>query len=132
MLFFVPLFETLEDRKLLASTASIAGFVFNDANSNGKRDTGESGIVQITVYLDKNNNKRLDATEKSTTTSSTGSFSFTKLAAGSYIVRQIRPAALTQTTPKNNFGVHVTLSAGQSVMNRLIGDFVNAITPAKP
>ena len=34
-------FERLEDRRLFAATASIRGFVFNDLNTNGHRDSGE-------------------------------------------------------------------------------------------
>src|SRR5437762_6844869 len=76
-------FEQLEDRRLFAATASIRGFVFNDINTNGHRDSGESGIATVTVYLDTNNNKKLDVSEKRTATDANGNFSFTKLSAGS-------------------------------------------------
>ena len=65
-------FERLEDRRLFAATASIRGFVFNDINTNGHRDSGESGIATVTVYLDTNNNKKLDASEKRTATDANG------------------------------------------------------------
>ena len=84
-------FEPLEDRQLFAGIASIRGFVFNDVNSNLRRDTGESGIASVTVYLDSNNNRKLDTSEKRTTTDASGNFQFTSLGAGSYIVRQIVP-----------------------------------------
>ena len=61
-------FESLEYRQLLASTALIEGSVFDDANANLKRNVGEAGIPGVTVYLDKNNNKKLDADEKSIST----------------------------------------------------------------
>jgi len=115
-------FEPLEPRQLLASTASIAGSVFNDLNANGIRETGDSGIAKVTVYLDKNNNKKLDTGEKSTTTDSNGNYAFSKLSAGSYIVRQIVPAGMMQTLPTKNFGIHLTLTTGQSTKNRLFGD----------
>src|SRR5581483_7745254 len=115
-------FEPLEPRQLLASTASIAGSVFNDLNANGIRETGDSGIAKVNVYLDKNNNKKLDTGEKSTTTDSNGNYAFSKLSAGSYIVRQIVPAGMMQTLPTKNFGIHLTLTTGQSTKNRLFGD----------
>jgi hypothetical protein len=126
-----PFFEPLEDRSLFSGTASISGAVFTDLNSNGHRDSGEKGIANVTVYLDANNNKKLDASEKKTTTDSSGNFSFTKLSAGAYIVRQVLPSGFSQTTPANNFGIHVSLKSGQAVKNQLIGD-VASTAPAQP
>jgi hypothetical protein len=127
------IFEALEGRQLLASTAAISGTIFNDVNANTKRDTGETGISKVGVYLDKNNNKKLDSGEKSTATDSSGNFSFTKLAAGTYIVRQFVPAGMKQMLPTNGFGVHVTLKSGQKVTNRLLGDtLIAAPVPAQP
>jgi hypothetical protein len=71
-------FELLEDRQLFAATASIRGFVFNDINANTHRDSGETGIPTVTVYLDTNNNKKLDASEKRTTTDANGNVKFTR------------------------------------------------------
>jgi hypothetical protein len=124
------LLENLEKRQLLASTASISGAVFNDLNSNGQRDTGEAGIAKVTVYLDKNNNQKLDAGEKSTTTDSSGNYKFSSLAAGSYIVRQMLPGGMSQTIPTKGFGIHLTLTSGQSTKNRLFGDV--ALAAAQP
>src|SRR5689334_17145049 len=98
------------------------GIVFSDTNASGRRDSGELGIAGVTVYLDANNNKKLDSSEKRTTTDASGNFSFTKLNAGTYIARQIVPKGMTQTLPMKGFGVHVTLKSGQTVSNRLFGD----------
>jgi hypothetical protein len=117
----------LEDRQLFAATASIRGFVFNDINANTHRDSGETGIPTVTVYLDTNNNKKLDASEKRTTTDANGNFKFTSLSAGSYIVRQIVPAGMAQTVPTHGYGVHVTLQNGQTIQNRSFGDVSQAI-----
>jgi hypothetical protein len=38
----------------------VSGTVFNDLNSDGVRDVGESGIAGRTVYIDVNNNSTLD------------------------------------------------------------------------
>src|SRR5436189_31299 len=130
MHLFHSFFEPLEARQLLASNASISGVVFNDLNSNGHRDAGEAGLSRVTVYLDKNNNKKLDAAEKSTTTDTAGNFGFSKLAAGSYIVRQIVPAGMSQTIPTHGYGIHLTLTSGQIIKNRFFGDV--ALATAEP
>jgi uncharacterized protein (DUF2141 family) len=67
-----------------------------------------------TVYLDANNNGKLDPGEKSTATVNAGEYSFNGLAGGSYIVRVIPPAGYTQVTPSNDYGEHVTLASNQS------------------
>src|SRR5215471_3015704 len=115
-------FEPLEDRQLFAGNASIRGAVFNDLNANTHRDSGESGIAKVTVYLDTNNNKKLDSSEKRTTTDSSGNFKFTSVSAGAYIIRQILPTGMAQTIPTNEFGIHLTLKTGQTISNRLFGD----------
>src|SRR5205085_9454774 len=48
-------------------SGSIAGTVFQDNNSSGTQDGGETGINGVTVYLDANNNGSLDLGESSTT-----------------------------------------------------------------
>src|SRR5438552_3202184 len=119
-------FERLENRQFLSGSASISGFVFNDLNADTHRASNEPGIANVRVYLDSNNNRKLDTGEKNTLTDSTGKFVFTKLNAGSYIVRQIVPVGMSQTVPSNGFGIHLTLSAGQSASNRLFGNVAEA------
>ena len=63
---------------------SLGNQVFNDANNNGLRDTGETGISGVTVnLLSAAIGNALIAT---TTTNSTGQYLFTNLIAGDYIV----------------------------------------------
>ena len=125
-------FEFLEPRQLLSSgTGSISGSVFNDADGNGKRGSKETGLAKVTVYLDVNNNKKIDGNELKTTTDSAGNYSFTKVSAGAYIVRQILPSGMEQTTPSSGFGNHVTLKTGQKVINQLFGDKSTISIPAR-
>ena len=119
---FKSFLEPLEERKFLACQHSISGFVFNDLNSNGKRDSGETGLSKVTVYLDVNNNKKIDTNEKSTTTDGAGNFSFSNVAPGAYIIRQIVPAGMSQTSPAQGFGIHLTIKSGQSFKNQFFGD----------
>jgi hypothetical protein len=70
-----------------------------------------------TVFLDSNNNGRLDSGEKSTVTDKNGNFSFTGLAAGTYHVRRVFPSGYTYSTSL----VDVVLASGQVFANVAIG-----------
>ncbi len=96
----------------VSAGGSISGVVFDDANKNGKQDSGESGESGWTVYIDLNNSKKFLAGDPETTTNSSGQYSFTNLAAGTYIVRAVPPAGWTQTYPVDNYGQHITLASG--------------------
>ena len=104
-----------------ASTASVAGTVFNDANADGKRDNGEVGLGLWTVYLDLNNNGKLDAGDKSATTTITGAWSFTGLAAGTYTVRVVPVSGVTATKPTGGAAT-IKLTAGQASVGNEFGE----------
>ena len=60
--------------------ATLSGVAFVDANGNGVKDTGESGLSGVTVtVIDANGN-----TAGTATTGSGGGYSFTNLAPGTY------------------------------------------------
>jgi protocatechuate 3,4-dioxygenase beta subunit len=63
--------------------ASIGNFVWYDCNNNGKQDSGESGLSGVTVKLMAADGTTVLAT---TTTSSSGAYQFSNLAAGTYQV----------------------------------------------
>lgn len=88
--------EALEARRLLAS---ISGTVFEDLNADSDRDGREKPLAGITVYLDLNNNNRLNDGEPSTVTDVNGFYEFTGLTNGTYVVRQISPKKYGQTLP---------------------------------
>ncbi|EIJ43114.1 putative collagen-binding protein, partial [Beggiatoa alba B18LD] len=72
-------------------TASIGDLVWQDQNSNGVLDGIETGIAGVTLnlYRDTNNNGTLDTGDSlvaSTTTDSTGHYSFNNLPTGQYFV----------------------------------------------
>ncbi len=87
--------------------SSLSGTVFADANKNGVRDASERGLAGIVIYLDINGNSVRDTDEPSTTTSEdlfftpsvneAGTYSFTHLGDGSYVMRQEVPAVLSAT-----------------------------------
>jgi reprolysin-like metallo-peptidase family M12B/SdrD B-like protein/pre-peptidase len=101
---------------------SISGVVFNDLNANGVRDAGDFGLSGWLVYADLNNNNRLDPGEAATFTDKSGAYRLGSLAAGNYIIRAAHQITWRQTTPVNNWGIHVTLAPGQSVFNANTGE----------
>jgi hypothetical protein len=109
--------KTTQDR------GAILGQVFNDLNNNGAYDpsgsNAETGIPGRTVSL-------YDGTGALVATAVTGSqgqYEFDHLLPGSYTVRQILPGGWTQTTPANNAGLPVSVTAGASVGSVLLGAF---------
>ncbi len=107
---------------------AISGSVFVDANGNGLRDVGETGLSPIQgentpsvrVYLDTNGNEVLDAGEPTTITDSNGQYSFTQLMPGDHTVRSLVASQrqLYQTSPIQTsgrlFGVHPVADATSS------------------
>jgi hypothetical protein len=85
------------------NSGSIAGNVYNDANGNGTKDGSETGLGSVKVFIDANKNGVLDSGENSTTTSSTGAYSFTGLAAGTYRVAEVVPSGFRPTSPSSKF-----------------------------
>jgi uncharacterized protein (DUF2141 family) len=105
-------------------SASIFGYVFNDANSNGKQDTGELFIPNVVLYIDLDNSGVFQSGDPEAATGTSGEYIFSGLAGGTYIVRQILPKGYTQTTPTNNFGIHVTVANHQGSGGNIFGDKV--------
>ncbi len=76
---------------------TIGGTVYEDKNDNGALDSGEPGISGVTVTLSGTNNQGKPITA-TTTTSSTGTYSFTtdssgnKLAPGTYTITETLPS----------------------------------------
>jgi uncharacterized protein (DUF2141 family) len=99
------------------SNASLSGFAFDDKNTNGLFDAGDVKTSGKTVFLDTDNDGMLDSGERSLVTDASGNFSFTGLAAGTYHVRRVFPPGYTYSTAP----IDVTLSAGQSITNLVIG-----------
>jgi hypothetical protein len=82
-------FESLEGRALLSG--DIQGTVFNDFNGNGLRDSDESALAGLVMYLDTNNNGRFDPRETVALADSSGNYRFSGLAAGTYAVGELVP-----------------------------------------
>src|SRR5207245_2935492 len=81
-------------------------------NANGSKDTGESGLSGVTLFLDANNNGVLDTGERSTTTDASRSDKLREVAAGTYLVREAVPSGLEVNT--GNRAV-VVLGSGSTI-----------------
>ncbi len=124
--------EALEARQLMAS---ISGTVWNDINKNGVHEANEPPVAGVTVYIDANDNKAQDAGEPSTTTASDGSYTFTGLGAGSFVVRaaigqpfQQTSPALTQLAPDRLF-VEDVFQNKVSELDPVSGATLHSFTP---
>ncbi|MGQ0627459.1 MAG: SdrD B-like domain-containing protein [Phycisphaerales bacterium] len=101
---------------------SISGTKFLDVTGNGLTgdDTGMGGV---TIFIDANNNGTKDSGERSTVTAADGTYYFTGLMPGNYIIREVVPANFVRTAPVMTDKYTVNLVAGQTVNDR---DFANA------
>jgi GH25 family lysozyme M1 (1,4-beta-N-acetylmuramidase) len=98
---------------------SIGGTVFNDANGNSSRDAGEAGLSGWTVFIDLDNDGRLDKNERRVSSDTQGNWSFTNLTAGSYTVRIVSKKFYAATTPMS---YTFTINPGTNVTGTLFGE----------
>jgi hypothetical protein len=104
---------------------TIAGTVFADTITNGKKDTSEAVLAGWRVYVDTNNNGMFDAGEQSVLTDSKGNYSFTFTTAGTYIISVQLKRGYYQTSP--HALVYTVKNPGPSITNGLFG--VKLIAP---
>ncbi len=114
--------ELLEDRRVLASNLGmIEGIVYDDLNSNGVIDTGETGLSGVTVQISGGalGSPMTDVTDSS------GAYSFSGLDAGTYMVEQVPPPPTGYTPATGASPQTVTISAAQAMgrQGMLIDDF---------
>ncbi len=134
--------ESLECRRLLAGdgiepepmppfSSSISGTKWEDLNANGQREDNEPGLAGVTIYIDANDNRRLDRDEirtvsqrdrPNTEEDESGRYVLRGLDAGTVIVREIVPRGFRQTFPDSPVldgtigGSHtIELSGGDNV-----------------
>ncbi|MBX7166422.1 MAG: hypothetical protein K1X74_08730 [Pirellulales bacterium] len=83
----------------------IRGLLYHDDNRNHVRDAGELGLAGVTVYIDDDRDHAYDAGELQTVTSTDGSYAFTGLAPGAYVVRVLVPPGQVPSYPTTAGGV---------------------------
>ncbi|XZN89783.1 MAG: SdrD B-like domain-containing protein [Microcoleus sp.] len=106
---------------------TISGNKYNDLNANGRPDPGEFPLPNWQIYLDLNNNQRLDVNEPSTFTNSQGNYIFANLPAGVYQVREVQQPNFRQTTPNPP---PIGITSGTNVTSINFGNNFNAGTIA--
>ncbi|MFH2105344.1 MAG: chitobiase/beta-hexosaminidase C-terminal domain-containing protein, partial [Parcubacteria group bacterium] len=85
-------FQSNTVQNTVVATGLISGFVFYDANNNGTRDSGDFGIsgANVKLYNDVDKNGALDTSvdtlAHTKSSASNGSYDFTGLSAGYYLV----------------------------------------------
>jgi choice-of-anchor A domain-containing protein len=90
-------------------TAALTGEVWLDANSDGLLDNSEAGVAGVTVALLNAAGTSVLAT---TTTSSSGAYSFLGLSGGSYEVQVLKPSGDNFTTQGVAGGIDSLVSTG--------------------
>ena len=78
---------------------SISGTAWSDADGDRAFDAGEAVLANWTVFLDQDHDHVLDAGETSTTTNTSGVYTFSGLAPDTYFVTTATPAGWEQTFP---------------------------------
>ena len=89
-------------------------------SSSSSRGELEPIISDVTVYLDLNQNGSLDPGEPTQVTDANGQYKFTKLEAGSYVVREVVPSGYRQTFPQDAH--QINLSADEKAENINFGN----------
>ncbi len=105
---------------------NISGTKFNDMTGDGftADDTGLGGVT-INLYLNGGSTP-----VASTVTAADGSYSFTNLGPGTYIVQEVVPAGSTQTG--GNAGYTINATSGSNSTGNNFGNFTNiSITGTK-
>lgn len=109
----------------IPGNGSISGMKYNDSNGNGIKDTGESGLLNWTIVLKKNQGTILDTTM----TDLNGNYRFSDLATGNYAVEEVMQTGWKQTFPENQGKYNVTLAEGENIVGK---DFGNNLMPSMP
>lgn len=102
------------------TTGVLVGTVFGDFNGNGRREISDIGLAGWTVFLDRDNDGRLDANEQRRVSDRSGVFRFAGLTSGTYVVRIVQQDGFTRTNPLNGL-FRVSVSPGGSVSNLNFG-----------
>jgi hypothetical protein len=97
-------------------TVSLQGEVYADNNGNGTLDGGEPGLAGWSVQLIDSANQVVNTT----TTSSSGSYTFSTVGAGVFTIQVVPPSGYVATSPTT---LSLTTSSGQNLTGNNFGEF---------
>ena len=107
---------------------TISGVKYNDLNGNSARDPGEPGMDGWTINLEQ----PAGTVMQTKTTAADGSYSFTGLAPGTYLISEVQQPGWTQKAPAGG-KYTVTLDATTtSAVGKDFGNFNNNLPPKDP
>lgn len=114
--------QVIDDPALLST---VGGVVWNDTDRDTAFDLDETRVQGWQVFLDQNDNGRIDIGENWTFTLSDGSYRFASLPPVTYVVRQVTPPGWNATYPVT--GSHrVALVEGQQSLGNDFGVVLDA------
>lgn len=122
-------FEGLEGRQLLAADlGTITGHVFRDTSGDGKWQSGEAGISQVSVQLWRDNgdgvlNTASDTLVKSLKTDAGGVYNFNNLDLGDYFLRRPGQTLVGGTNPGIKLTQRVSSRIHISALKTVIDNF---------
>jgi uncharacterized repeat protein (TIGR01451 family) len=125
------------------ATSTISGYKWNDLNGDGVWQNGEPGLNGVTIYLDLQNDGKLDSGDPFFVTHNDGThdgaYSFPNLVPGIYVVREQLPSGFAETFPTatnpstpptvfspvdGTYGFQVDVTGGSAT-----GPFGSAVSP---
>jgi len=100
-----------------AAPASLSGYVYHDANDNGRRDTGESPIAGVEIELYGTSGQPVLRTR----TDAQGRYEFNGLVPGEYQVRQVQPAGYFDGTDSAGSVDGIAIGVAENPGDRITG-----------
>ena len=105
--------------------ATISGYAFHDANRDKLFDPSDPLIANRTMFIDKNENGKLDLGEPTQSTDSNGFYQFDFLHPGNYLIVQDLPTQWLPTNPSGS-SQRVGIKSGDYVENVDFGSYLVA------